>query len=98
MLERRDPSLVEGRPGPARRRLSSADDALDRWHLRDQRHLLVIGDRSPVVTLDLALELLDLNPRLRIEQIQDAGHGLPFDQPERLAAVARSFVRELMRS
>jgi pimeloyl-ACP methyl ester carboxylesterase len=54
--------------------------------------LLVIGDNAPVVSLEMARELQSLNPRLRIEQIQGAGHGLPYDQPGRLAAVARSFL------
>jgi N-formylmaleamate deformylase len=57
--------------------------------------LLVIGDSSPVVTLDMARELQSSNPRVRIEQINDAGHGLPFEQPERLAEVVVSFLREL---
>ncbi len=59
--------------------------------------LLVIGDSSPVVTLEMATELRSLNPRVRIEQVQDAGHGLPFDQPERLAEVVASFLRQLSR-
>ena len=57
--------------------------------------LLVIGDRSPVVTLEMATELRRLNPRLRVERVQDAGHGLPFDQPERLGELVASFLREL---
>lgn len=57
--------------------------------------LLVIGDSSPVVTLEMATELRGLNPRVRIEQVRDAGHGLPFDQPERLAERVASFLREL---
>jgi pimeloyl-ACP methyl ester carboxylesterase len=57
--------------------------------------LLVIGDRSPVVTLEMAMELRSLNPRLRIEQVRDAGHALPFDQPERLGEVVVPFLREL---
>ncbi|AUX46906.1 hydrolase [Sorangium cellulosum] len=61
----------------------------------DVPSLLVIGDSSPVVTLEMATELRSLNPRLRIEQVQDAGHGLPFQQPERLAEVVLSFLREL---
>jgi pimeloyl-ACP methyl ester carboxylesterase len=60
----------------------------------DVPSLLVIGD-SPVVTLEMATELRSLNPRVRIEQVQDAGHGLPFEQPERLGAVVVSFLREL---
>jgi N-formylmaleamate deformylase len=55
--------------------------------------LLVIGD-SPVVTLEMATELRGLNPLVRIEQVEDAGHGLPFEQPERLAEVVVKFLRE----
>ncbi len=57
--------------------------------------LLVIGD-SPVVTLEMATELRSLNSRVRIEQVQNAGHGLPFEQPERLGEVVASFLRELV--
>ncbi|MEZ4370537.1 MAG: alpha/beta hydrolase [Polyangiaceae bacterium] len=53
--------------------------------------LLVIGDK-PVVTLEMAHELQSINPLVSIEQIADAGHGLPFDQPERLAQVLRGFL------
>jgi N-formylmaleamate deformylase len=60
----------------------------------DVPSLLVIGD-SPVVTLATATELRSLNPRLRIAQVEDAGHGLPFERPERLAEVVASFLREL---
>jgi len=56
--------------------------------------LLVIGD-SPVVTLEMATELRRVNPRVRIEQVQNAGHGLPFEQPERLGEVVMSFLREI---
>jgi N-formylmaleamate deformylase len=53
--------------------------------------LLAIGD-APVVSLETARALQNLNPRFRVEQIPGAGHGVPFDQPERLAAVVRSFL------
>lgn len=56
--------------------------------------LLVIGD-APVVSIETARALQSLNPRLRVEQIRNAGHGLPYDQPERLAAVVGSFLRSL---
>lgn len=72
-------------PNPAYRDVVSAIDVPS---------LLVIGD-DPVVTLEMATELRSLNPRLRIEQVQDAGHGLPFEQPERLGEVVISFLREL---
>lgn len=56
--------------------------------------LLVIGD-SPVVSLELALELSRINPLVIVEQIPNAGHGLPFDQPEHLARAVASFLRGL---
>ncbi|HTA40284.1 MAG TPA: alpha/beta hydrolase [Candidatus Acidoferrales bacterium] len=52
--------------------------------------LLVIAD-SGVVSFDTAVELQGLNRRIQIERIHDAGHGVPFDQPERFAAVVRAF-------
>jgi len=54
--------------------------------------LLVIADNG-VVSLATARELQNLNPRLRIEQIQDAGHGLQYDQPERFEKVVRRFLQ-----
>ena len=59
--------------------------------------LLVIGD-DPVVSLETARELQSLNSRLRVEQIQDAGHGVPYDQPERFGSVVRSFLRSVVTS
>lgn len=59
----------------------------------DVPSLLVIGD-NPVVTMEMATELRDLHTRLRVEQIENAGHGLPFEQPERLGEVVLSFLRE----
>ncbi len=59
--------------------------------------LLVIGD-TPVVSIETARELQGLNSRLRVEQIQNAGHGVPYDQPERFAAVVRSFLNSVYTS
>lgn len=56
--------------------------------------LLVIGSDAPVVSPEMARELHGINPLVRIEQISKAGHGIPYDQPERLAAVTRSFLAE----
>jgi pimeloyl-ACP methyl ester carboxylesterase len=56
--------------------------------------LLVIGD-APVVSMETARELQSLNPRVQIEQIQNAGHGVPYDQPERLAAVVGYFLKAM---
>jgi N-formylmaleamate deformylase len=54
--------------------------------------LLVIADNG-IVPLETARDLRNLNPRLRVEQIQDAGHGLPYDQPEFFEAAVRFFLR-----
>jgi N-formylmaleamate deformylase len=43
----------------------------------------------------MIMGLPSLNPHLRIEQIPNAGHGVPFEQPERLAEVVGSFLRAL---
>lgn len=60
--------------------------------------LLVIGDNGAVVSLETARELQALNPRLRVEQIQEAGHGVAYDQPERFETVVRSFLRSVATS
>ena len=59
--------------------------------------LLIIGDKG-VVSLETAEELRNLNQCLRYELMPDAGHGLPYDQPERLAAVIKSFLKSLVAS
>ncbi len=59
--------------------------------------LLVVGD-SGVVSLETARDLQNLNPRLRVEQIPGAGHGLVYDQPERFEGVVRSFLRSVAAS
>jgi N-formylmaleamate deformylase len=59
--------------------------------------LLVIGD-NPVVSLETARELQSLNSRIQVEQIQDAGHGVPYDQPERFGSVVRTFLRSVVTS
>jgi pimeloyl-ACP methyl ester carboxylesterase len=55
--------------------------------------LLVIGGPAGVVSPATAAELQELNPRLQVEQIPEAGHGLHYDQPERFAAIVSSFLR-----
>ena len=47
--------------------------------------LLVIGDRT-VVTPAVAAELRDGTPHLQVRHIAGAGHGLPFDRPQEVAA------------
>ena len=53
--------------------------------------LIVLGS-TPVVSMETARHLQSLNPRVGIEQIQYAGHGLLYDQPERFSSVVSSFL------
>lgn len=57
--------------------------------------LLVIGSKG-IVSRETARELQRLNARLRYELIADAGHGLPYDEPDRLVAVVKPFVHSLI--
>ena len=57
--------------------------------------LLVIGGRG-LVSLETAQALQCLNPCLSYEVIADGGHGLPYDQPERLGARVKAFLRSLV--
>ena len=63
-------------PNPGYRQLVSAIEVPS---------LLVIGGPAGVVSPEAAAELQRLNPRLQVEQIPEAGHGLPYDHPERFA-------------
>jgi len=58
--------------------------------------LLVIGDAGAVVSLAVASELAKLNQRLGVTQIAEAGHGVPYDQPERFSAHVKAFLRSLI--
>ena len=57
--------------------------------------LLVIGGSAGVVSPEVAADLQRLNPRLRVEQIPEAGHGLPYDRPERFAVIVKTFLRSI---
>ncbi len=56
--------------------------------------LLVIGDTG-VVSPETARQLQNINPRLQLEQIPHAGHGLPYDRLDHFAAAVRSFLRSV---
>lgn len=60
----------------------------------DVPSLLVFGDTG-VVSSPVAEELHRLNPGLQIEQIPEAGHAVFVDQPERFAAVIKSFLHSI---
>lgn len=54
--------------------------------------LLVVGDVGSVVSLEMAEELAGLNQCLKVVQIAEAGHGIPYDQPERFSTVVQTFL------
>lgn len=56
--------------------------------------LVVLGSRG-IVSLDIAKELTGLNPHLSYELIEDAGHAIPYDDAESLAAMVRPFVERV---
>lgn len=72
-------------PNPDYRMLVSAIDVPS---------LIVFGDKG-VVSSAVAEELQRLNPRLQAQQIQEAGHSVHLDQPERFAAIIESFIRSI---
>jgi pimeloyl-ACP methyl ester carboxylesterase len=59
--------------------------------------LLVFGDKG-VVSFVVAEELKRLNRKFKIDQIPEVGHGLHYDQPDRFAAIVRSFILSIENS
>lgn len=59
--------------------------------------LLVVSDGG-VVSLEAAAELAARRACLEVAHIAEAGHGIPYDQPERLAAAVKAFLRLTPRS
>lgn len=57
--------------------------------------LLIIGGVGAVVSPLVAAELAELNQRLKVVQIAEAGHGIPYDQPERFSTIVKAFLRSL---
>lgn len=70
-------------------------DYMQLIRLFDVPSLLVVGDVGSVVSAKMATELALLNERLEVVQIEEAGHGVPYDQPERFSAVVQTFLRSL---
>jgi N-formylmaleamate deformylase len=60
----------------------------------DVQSLLVFGDKGVVTSLT-AKDLQSINPRFQVEQIQEAGHGVHYDQPVRFAFVVKSFLHSI---
>ena len=54
--------------------------------------LMVLGSEG-IVSAQTARALHRINPDLQYKVIQDAGHGLPYDEPARLAAAIHAFLK-----
>jgi len=93
-----DPTFLS----PQRQREVRDSDVAERHrHLlsRDKDSLIAeLRIRHPRRSSETARGLQGLNTRVRVERISGAGHGLPSDQPERLAALLTSFARPLRHS
>jgi pimeloyl-ACP methyl ester carboxylesterase len=61
----------------------------------DVPSLLIIGDVGSVVSPELAAKLARLNQHLEVVQVAEAGHGVPYDQPERFSAIVQTFLRSV---
>jgi len=57
--------------------------------------LLVVGDASPVLSIEMATKLAGFNQHLKVIQIAKTGHAVPYDQPERFSEVVQTFLRSV---
>jgi len=58
--------------------------------------LLVIGGVGGIISPLVAAEFAKLNQHLRVKQIVEAGHGIPYDQSERFSIVIKNFLSEIL--
>lgn len=67
-------------------------DYLELIHNLNVPGLLIIGDSSPVVSDEMATKLAEVNNQLEVAKIKDAGHAIPYDQPEQFAAIVKFYL------
>ncbi len=56
--------------------------------------MLLVTSDGGVVSQDRARELQQLNPSLRTAHVTGAGHGIPYDRPDRLEAAVAAFLAD----
>lgn len=94
VVRRADPAHKRSNPAP-----TSVDDLLECWRQIEAPVLWVEGAQSPLMAR-IARDPEAYEERkaaiadLRIERIEDAGHNVHHDQPERLAQVIEAFLRD----
>jgi N-formylmaleamate deformylase len=62
----------------------------------DVPSLLITGDVGSVVSIEVATKLAELNQHLEVVQIAEAGHAVPYDQPEHFSTVVQNFLRTVI--
>lgn len=70
-------------------------DYMDLIKTLDIPTLLVIGGDGAIISPMMADELARLNRCIEILQIAEAGHGIPYDQPDRFSSVVKYFLRSV---
>ncbi|MEU8804352.1 alpha/beta hydrolase [Spirillospora sp. NPDC048819] len=68
------------------------DDFHDLWRRLHPPVALIRGEESPVVTAADAAELARLNPALPVISVPDAGHMVPWDNPDGFRAALRDHI------
>ncbi|MBA3815987.1 MAG: alpha/beta hydrolase [Parachlamydiaceae bacterium] len=57
--------------------------------------LLVVGDVDAIVSPEMIRELVEINQRLKVAKIAEAGHAVCYDQPEIFSVIVKKFLRSL---
>lgn len=57
--------------------------------------LLITGGAGAIVSPEVATELAGLNQKLEVVQIPNAGHGIPFDQPNQFSCAVKRFLSSI---
>lgn len=76
-------------------KLMDYQDARDFLPQLDVPVLAIAGRRDVMTPLPVMEELISLAPDGRLEVIEDAGHTLPIEAPDRLCALVREFLRRV---
>jgi pimeloyl-ACP methyl ester carboxylesterase len=80
------------RDGSAQRDDHTADERWSAWRHGRAPLLLVHGTHSDILTPPLIERLLEARPNVTVVDIEGAGHAVPLDRPEALAAAVTSFL------
>jgi esterase len=80
--------------GTAPRDDYSEDERWEAWRAIVAPTLLVHGQESDLLTLELVEQLISARPEIEVAHIERAGHAIPLDQPGALATVVERFLQD----